>query len=137
MTTSSTSTTSSTPSTAPERIPGQLFPLGAITITEAAAILIATHAVPLGDLLRRHARGDWGAAASYVDVEEHKDNDRVLQGWYAADDDAAQASHVLSKYIVPGLPLSADPARSGHLWVYTTGAGRTAATTVCLPHEYS
>lgn len=108
-------------------VPGALFPLGAITITEAAAAFIARHQVNLGQLLYRHCHGDWGTVASEVDREEHDDNERVLKGWAHG-----VGSHVLSKYRIAGLPVVDDPMYSGHLWI-RTGDG----TTVLLPGEYS
>ena len=54
--------------------PGQLFPLGSVTVTDRAKEILAANEVPPLTLLKRHATGDWG------DIRENdkKENDLNL-----------------------------------------------------------
>lgn len=105
-----------------------LFPLGQIEATPAAinAIAAAAERMPhtceslmLGEILARHAGGDWGCVAS----EDAAANDEAIH----------QGLRILSAYAV-------DPAKpctgfgKNCLWIITE-ADRSV-TTILLPEEY-
>jgi hypothetical protein len=87
-----------------------LFPLGLVTLTPGAIETIRRAGIHPGELLRRHASGDWG------DVD---DEDRAANNW--------SVDHGLRLLSAYGQP----PDR---LWIITE-ADRSV-TTILRPDEY-
>lgn len=89
-----------------------LFPMGQIVATPGALEALEEAGVEPPELLRRHARGDWGE----VPKEDARENERsVRHGW-----------RVLSSYTI-----GEDRAK---VWVLTEATRE--ATTILLPSEY-
>jgi hypothetical protein len=91
-------------------VAGPLFPLGVVVATPGALKLLEEHGTDPGELLARHASGDWGD----LEAEDRKMNDRDLR----------EGGRLFGAYDVP-------PSR---LWIITE-ADRNA-TTFVLPDEY-
>ncbi len=87
------------------------FQLGRILATPAALAAMELSKDALGDLLRRHQRGDWGATCA----EDAQSNEDALR----------TGGRVFSVYIL---------SNGTKLWIITE-ADR-AATTALLPEEY-
>ncbi len=89
-----------------------LFPLGRVVATPGALTALEEAGVDALTLLRRHARGDWGA----LYAADRKENARsVKHGW-----------RILSSY-----PLGENGSK---VWILTE-ADRSA-TTLLRPEEY-
>ncbi|NLE38090.1 MAG: hypothetical protein GX621_08715 [Pirellulaceae bacterium] len=91
--------------------PRQRFRLGATLATPGALDALAEAEQDVGELLARHARGDWGD----VDDEDKQANEAAL----------ADGARLLSTYTTKA---------GATLWVITE-ADRSA-TTILLPDEY-
>jgi hypothetical protein len=92
------------------------FDLGKIVITPEALILINSHRRTPKAFIERHAAGDWGC----VCPDDANLNEQALN----------DGSRLLSAYCLEG---------GQKIWIITEAAddaGRRAATTVVLPHEY-
>ncbi|MDA8195107.1 MAG: hypothetical protein M0Z53_14110 [Thermaerobacter sp.] len=88
------------------------FALGSIYCTPGILALTQRHPVPLGQLLVRHATGDWGE----IGVEDWQENDLALRA----------GLRLFSVYKNRNPPWT--------VWIITE-ADR-AATTLLLPEEY-
>lgn len=92
------------------------FDLGVFTATPGALKAIREAGQTPGELLGRHAAGDWGE----VDADDRRLNDEAL----------LDGSRILSAYTL----------RTGvRIWAITEAAGddgKRAATTLLLPDEY-
>jgi hypothetical protein len=89
----------------------QLFPLGKLVMTPGALECMVKYAVDPVQLIKRHARGDWGD----LDEEDKKENDFSV----------TRDLRILSAYKV---------GNDEKLWVITE-ADRSS-TTILLPDEY-
>jgi hypothetical protein len=90
-----------------------LFQLGQIVATPGALRMMEDHGINAGELLRRHASGDWGDLCE----EDRAENGRALR----------MGSRLLSAY--------GDTERGTRLWVITE-AGDRSVTTILRPEDY-
>lgn len=98
------------------------FALGQILITAAAREALQLAQVPAGDLLRRHARGDWGQ----VDELDRKQNELGLR----------LGLRLRSVYAVQSFPAKAPRGvgvKTFNVWVITRP--NRSQTTILLPSE--
>jgi hypothetical protein len=106
------------------------FELGQIVVTQAARDALRGAGVAAGDLLGRHAFGDWGQ----VDVLDRKQNElglrlglrlRSVYTIEATEKEGAPADRLGSHAMAPSIHTT--------LWVITTPS--RARTTILLPSE--
>ena len=105
-----------------------LFELGQIVITNAARDVLRRAQVPAGELLRRHALGDWGC----VDEVDRKQNELGLRlglrlrSVYAVQPTTPMASHWTAVDVH-------TPHK--HITVWLISQANRARTTILLPSE--
>lgn len=98
----------------------KLFELGNITMTPSAITLIAKFKVPIGDLLDRHERGDYGE----VSESDWRQNTLALL--------PESIERVMSVYNVG--PTKAAAKKAGKLWVITDPDRKT--TTLLTEEDF-
>ena len=89
-----------------------LFPLGHVVSTPGALRVMEEHSINAGEMLRRHASGDWGDLCE----EDRAENERALR----------VGSRLFSVYGQPGT--------ESRLWVITETD--RSVTTILRPDDY-